>query len=168
MPFLGVDWNYIDPFDNWLFLSHVVDQRTINMPTQHMLQTGSNKLLAARQARQTIDVRLGRQDPYVVSCRSRRSLRDDKPLEERKQKGFPRAREDRSYMVMVFVCFIIVLFVFFVQKFLSLTRQFLEGEAEYFKSHSVKELDGYVRRELTIDHNIPWEEVGCSHDAGQT
>lgn len=71
-------------------------------------------------------------------------------------------------MVMVFVCFIIVLFVFFVQKFLSLTRQFLEGEAEYFKSHSVKELDGYVRRELTIDHNIPWEEVGCSHDAGQT
>ncbi|CAK9095074.1 unnamed protein product [Durusdinium trenchii] len=38
-------------------------------------------------------------------------------------------------------------------------QQFLEGEAEYFKSHSVKELDGYVRRELTIDHNIPWEEV---------
>ncbi|CAL1163477.1 unnamed protein product [Cladocopium goreaui] len=37
--------------------------------------------------------------------------------------------------------------------------QFQEAEDQYFKSHCVKELDGYVRRELTIDHNIPHSEV---------
>ncbi|CAJ1402916.1 unnamed protein product [Effrenium voratum] len=34
-----------------------------------------------------------------------------------------------------------------------------QEEEEYFKSHCVKELEGYVRRELTIDQNIPLGEV---------
>eukprot|EP00434_Breviolum_minutum_P040553 symbB.v1.2.036036.t1/scaffold4996.1/size31978/1 len=38
-------------------------------------------------------------------------------------------------------------------------KQFQEAEDQYFKSHSVKALEGYVRRELTIDHNIPYSEV---------